>query len=469
MTVSVDFSCFRVWIVTIFDKWLEKYPNRFRSNGKSNKWGSAKHCYSVEKCIQIINENFILLDSDILIKRDVSSLWDETKMYVGEVINQPKSSIKRILPYICFLNVKMMKEHNVHYFDQEYMHGLKYTVDGDMYDTGAGFYLAAKKYPSKQIKTDEYAIHYSGGSWAKEKELKYKHAYTPEQWLTRYVKLWGNMDKRKNVVYTCITGEYDSLMTDIKTSDNFDYVCFTDNMSLDGGGIWELRPIPSEVNGYSKVKQQRYVKICAHKVLPEYEQSIWIDANVLVRGSVDDFVNEKCAADYSVFIPKHPNRTCIYKEAEAVLRLKKDKKEIVAKQMSRYRSEHFPENYGLVQSNIMFRRHNDESCIRLMEAWWEELSKESHRDQLSFNYALWKNKDAKFAYLDKDTCNSIYFLWKKTHGKRPTVNKPPQEDAVSQIHKVAVHPQQRTKYKPMMKVGSRTPRTKSMKTLLSLF
>ena len=34
-----------------FDKWLEKYPNRNRSGGRINQWGSAKHCYSVEKCM----------------------------------------------------------------------------------------------------------------------------------------------------------------------------------------------------------------------------------------------------------------------------------------------------------------------------------------------------------------------------------------------------------------------------------
>ena len=42
-----------------FDKWLEKYPKRKSSNGRVNNWGSAKHCYSVEKCMEILNDNFI--------------------------------------------------------------------------------------------------------------------------------------------------------------------------------------------------------------------------------------------------------------------------------------------------------------------------------------------------------------------------------------------------------------------------
>ena len=90
-----------------FGKWLKKYPKRTQSGGKTNKWGSAKHAYSVEKCMEIIGEPFVLLDSDILIKRDFSNLYDEKMCYVGEVVNQPRSKIKRVLPFICYLNPKL--------------------------------------------------------------------------------------------------------------------------------------------------------------------------------------------------------------------------------------------------------------------------------------------------------------------------------------------------------------------------
>ena len=60
-----------------FDKWLEKYPNKKKSGGRLNKWGSAKHCYSVEKCMELINDGFILLDSDVLLKKDISNLIDD--------------------------------------------------------------------------------------------------------------------------------------------------------------------------------------------------------------------------------------------------------------------------------------------------------------------------------------------------------------------------------------------------------
>ena len=35
----------------------------------------------------------------------------------------------------------------------------------------------------------------------------------------------------------------------------------------------------------------------------------------------------------------------------------------------------------------------------------------SHRDQLSFNYVLWKNSDIKIKYLDKHIYKSKWFSW----------------------------------------------------------
>ena len=119
----------------------------------------------------------------------------------------------------------------------------------------------------------------------------------------------------------------------------------------------------------------------------------------------------------NIAIPMHPNRKCIYKEAEACKKAKKDKPEIIDKQIEKYKKEKFPENFGLVQSNIVIRHHNSDDCIFLMNSWWEQIANESHRDQLSFNYVIWKT-GLSFEYLDKALCNSKYFYWRKEHGRK---------------------------------------------------
>ena len=224
----------------------------------------------------------------------------------------------------------------------------------------------------------------------------------------------------KIVVYTCITGGYDNIIEPTYVTPGVDYVCFTDDKTLKSK-TWKFRPIPEELLSYSKVKQQRGVKILAHRYLSDYDISIWVDGAVIVKGDIKEYLKTLDLNMYSVFIPEHPARKCIYAEKEACVKIKKIKGDEVAladKQMNRYKSEGFPTNYGLVQSNIMIRRHNDEYSKDLMEKWWSELKDYSHRDQLSFNYALWKSGAKKFKYLIKTTCNSSTFNWIKTHKKK---------------------------------------------------
>ena len=233
----------------------------------------------------------------------------------------------------------------------------------------------------------------------------------------KYDKLFGDMLnlKNKKVIYTCITGEYEYLEDPYEISQGYDYVCFTNYDKIEST-VWQIRPIPEELKNLSEVKKQRCIKINAHKYLPEYDFSIWVDGCVKLKKDVNAFVDKNCINAH-IFIPKHPNRNCIYDEANICIKIRKDVKEHIDPQMEKYRSEGFPKNYGLVQSNIMMRYHNEPDCIKVMEAWSDELINGSHRDQLSFNYVLWKNPDVSFVYLDKNTCNSEYFYWDKTHKK----------------------------------------------------
>jgi hypothetical protein len=188
--------------------------------------------------------------------------------------------------------------------------------------------------------------------------------------------------------------------------------------------VWDIRPLPKEVENLSPVKKQRFVKINPHLFLKDYELSIWVDGNVSLNGNLNDFLDTKITDDeITVYVPKHPDRKCIYEEAEAVVRMRKDTADNVNKQMNRYKSEGFPKEQGLLQSNILVRQHNNPDCIKLMEAWSDEVMNGSHRDQLSFNYAAWKNQDVKVGYLQKNICKSQWFDWRAIHIKKHTAIK----------------------------------------------
>ena len=72
-----------------------------------------------------------------------------------------------------------------------------------------------------------------------------------------------------------------------------------------------------------------------------------------------------------------------------------------------------------------------------METWSDEVMNNSHRDQLSFNYALWKNDDVKVVYLDKHIYRSSYFSWGCGHGAKkttkPLVNNKNEKKNISEL------------------------------------
>ena len=206
-------------------------------------------------------------------------------------------------------------------------------------------------------------------------------------------------------VYTVIIGNYDVLRRPKCVDENCDYYCFTDSDQLTSD-FWQIRLLPNP-EGLDNARLSRLPKLMPHKFFPEYGASFYLDPNIEIRLSVNEFI-----AAYSTGKPmlcmKHSARDCIYDEALECIRLEKDKADIIEAQMLRFRDEGFPEHYGLTQNSMLYRAHNDETVIRVMEQWWEIVKNGSRRDQLSLSYACWKQQ---FPYdvANEDWLNCIYF------------------------------------------------------------
>lgn len=211
----------------------------------------------------------------------------------------------------------------------------------------------------------------------------------------------------KKVVYTCITGNYDGLREVVSPEGNIDYICFSDDITH--SETWKIKPIPKYLKYLSAAKTARCIKILPHLFLPEYETSVWVDGNIQVVGSMNEFIDKNLKNYFA--IPKHPDRTCVYEEANAVINLGKDSVDTVNPQIMEYMNKNYPENNGMVQSGIMIRKHNDKRCIDISNLWWNEVRKFSKRDQLSFNYSIW-NKNVIIDVLNPNIIVSDYFqIW----------------------------------------------------------
>lgn len=198
----------------------------------------------------------------------------------------------------------------------------------------------------------------------------------------------------KSVVYTCITNNYDDIF-EIKTykyiNKEWDYICFTDNeehIKLGQIGIWKILPLQSNEN--DDTLNNRWHKTHPHILFPNYEESIYIDANInILTNKLFATIKEK---DNDLLLPIHFNNVCIYYEYEWALQSSIDKRENVEKGLKTIKEAGMPHNYGFTENNILYRKHHNSNIIELMEEWWNFIITYTKRDQLSFSYLLWKHK-----------------------------------------------------------------------------
>jgi len=120
--------------------------------------------------------------------------------------------------------------------------------------------------------------------------------------------------------------------------------------------------------------------------------SLWVDGSIVFDDATDlAALAEKHLSDCDIAVMKHPHRDCVYQEAKACIDRNKDDPRVIAQQVERYMNDGYPSNYLLSETGIMFRRHTPR-VLQFCSMWWDEVTKGSRRDQLSFPYVAWKLK-----------------------------------------------------------------------------
>ena len=182
------------------------------------------------------------------------------------------------------------------------------------------------------------------------------------------------------VVYTVITGAYEQLRPT-----KYGEVCLTDS-DLGSCKGWKIQKIKSL--DPDPRRASRHPKMMPHKYFPNAEYTIYIDGNVRLlcppKVVVKDFLKHNNMALFP-----HPERKCIYQEAEKCLKYKKADTTKVAEQLKFYYEEKFPANFGLTACWVIVRRNTPE-VQRFGEGWWAIYSRFSQRDQLSFDFVRWQ-------------------------------------------------------------------------------
>ena len=166
-----------------FDKVLESYPDREDNDRNRSNYGSAKHTMSVDWLMDHVPDGFILMDSDVLIHTDIAPIANRHYAAAGRV-KECSDGIPTVLrPFLCWINVPMLREHHIRYFNGEKMWALSHKFPNNRYDTGAWLYEECVRcgLPINAFHWKDYALHFGHGSW-KEKD--------GEAWLRENRGLW---------------------------------------------------------------------------------------------------------------------------------------------------------------------------------------------------------------------------------------------------------------------------------------
>jgi len=191
----------------------------------------------------------------------------------------------------------------------------------------------------------------------------------------------------KKVIYSVITNNYDKVRNPVFVNDDYDYVMFVDQETIEkqrkelGASHWTVINPPAALIGK---RLSKIIKVLPVIFLPEYRYSVYFDASIEQIGDINDF-----AQDSEFRMCHHPRRDCAYAEGAVCVSQGLDDPQVINSQLERYRAEDYPYDNGLVMGGMIARKHNKRTQ-RINEAWWDEVITGSYRDQLSFNYVLWK-------------------------------------------------------------------------------
>ena len=207
----------------------------------------------------------------------------------------------------------------------------------------------------------------------------------------RIAEYWNHHHKNRKVIYTCLAGEYDHLINHHYISNDYDYVCFTDNpvlLKYKIYGVWKILPLV--FTELDDTRNNRWHKLHPHELFPEYEESVYVDSNINILTDYIFNVLENTHEDF--ILPRHFHHDCIYDELKFIVLCRKDSAENMKALQDLYTDEKLPRHLGFSENNLLYRKHHNKTIIRIMDMWWNMIKKYSKRDQASLMYVMWKNQ-----------------------------------------------------------------------------
>lgn len=210
----------------------------------------------------------------------------------------------------------------------------------------------------------------------------------------------------KIAVYTANIGGCIEFFQPEILENNVDYIYFTDDKNLKSDK-WNIVNIKNTIEttdiSTGNRSLAKRIKMLFWEYLKEYDWVVWIDAqNIIQSTGFYSYINTIPSCVDAVFKPNNKRRrfgprkrrrkTNLFEEIEACKKLNLDNSEQLDIWKEELKNMNFPaKEYGLFETNIMFRRCNFENISKdFYQEWWELSTQRFRRDQLTINYLIWK-------------------------------------------------------------------------------
>ena len=231
--------------------------------------------------------------------------------------------------------------------------------------------------------------------------------------LLEFVKMWGQFFyqrsffvsflkspflNKKKCIYTVLTGDYDDLLEPECVTPGWDYICVTDNKEL-RSECWTFYYLEPD-DDLDNIRLARKHKCFNHLFDYDYDISIFIDANIVIKGNLNYFlmISFDMTSDMAVLF--HPYLLSVKEEVDACIVAKRDNKVLMTNQFNHYIENGFVDSYVQPNTRLLIRKSQSSSIFNFMATWFHEIQSWSYRDQLSFSFSLDKSSSINIRYIE---------------------------------------------------------------------
>lgn len=216
----------------------------------------------------------------------------------------------------------------------------------------------------------------------------------------------------EGLIYTAIFGNYDTPKPILKKEKGVDYVMYTDGPGAKG---WEVSPMA--VKNKSARYFARMVKVLqpTYHSTKDYDWFLWVDGTMQIKGPVAKRAESWLELDdFAAW--KHPWWDCSYTEVEKCIQLKKDSRDNLDRSRELLRRKKFPRHYGQLATWALLRKDTGEVRDHA-NAWWDDMTAYTLRDQVTFMLNLWK-LDQSIKWMDGTALKNPWLKFHVGHKKR---------------------------------------------------